>query len=151
MSVCEAALLHRETKWSSCMILCYPYYAASTVPPSVKAYCSIPARTLGMIFAVWEVCGKDNFHSLTESVSSLRKLRYEKDTMLDLGRDKSARVEFAAAPCLHDLCPDCHAATRDPSARNTVRGNPHRSRQNGLMGLARSGGLTGARGFEAAG
>src|SRR4030095_11495597 len=81
---------------------------ASAVPPSVKAYRSIRARTLGMIFAVQYVC-EGGLPSLTESVSSLRKLCYDKDKMLNLGRDKSARVEFAAAPCLRDLCPDLNA------------------------------------------
>jgi hypothetical protein len=73
-----------------------------------------------------------------------------KDNVLDLGRNESTRVEFAAAPRDHNLCPDRHATTRDPSARDTVRGNPHRSRQNGLMGLTWVGRLTRARRFEAA-
>ena len=102
-----------------------------------------------MIFAVQYVC-EGGLPSLTESVSSLRKLCYDKDKMLDLGRDKSACVEFVTAPRDHDLCPDHHANTGYPSARDTVCGNPHRSRPDRLMGLARFGGITGAHGLAAA-
>jgi len=45
-------------------------------------------------------------------------LRYEKDKMLDMGRDESARVEFAAAPCCDtDVRPDlnAHLTPRDPA------------------------------------
>jgi hypothetical protein len=70
-----------------------------------------------MIFAVQYVC-EEGLPSLTESISSLRKLRYEKDKMLDMGRDESARVEFAAAPCCDtDVRPDlnAHLTPRDPA------------------------------------
>ena len=92
---------------------------------------------------VWE-----DEHALTESVSSLRKGRYDEDKVLDLGRYQSARVEFAAAPrCSPDVCPDSGTplTIRDKASRNACG-----SRQDRLMGLARSRGLTGTRGLAAA-
>jgi hypothetical protein len=50
------------------------------------------------------------FLSLTESVTSLRKLCYDQDQVLDLGRDESARVEFATVPRRYHLCPDPNAS-----------------------------------------
>ena len=69
--------------------------------------------------------------------------------MLDLGRDESARVEFAAAPRDHNLCPKTATPppeTRPPETRYVETRTDHdRTGLWGLLGLAGLLGLGGLR------
>jgi hypothetical protein len=86
--------------------------------------------------------------SLTESAHALRKVRYGQDTGLDLGRDKSARVEFAAAPrCALGMGPDYDAHCTSGAQAG---GNAGRARPDRLMGFARARGFARAHGLETA-